>query len=549
MENNLNAKNIKVKRNQISNTLLKSYKNQCQILQMFSIPYFGTYDSEYNFINPILCLENKTIPNHLPKHINQKITKTLNKYNIPFNFFHITADASSIYNKSNQRIIGCNEVRLNLVPHSFIFQELKGKLTSDYQISVFPSLFLYKSDYDIIKETEEKDNLKINPKCELYEKELERTIILHRTREGIPAISPNNISVLFNLNCQLIHFYIVILGTNRGKISNGCFCEYIIMPNAFNCRLFMEMSLSFMNAINVENILENIYKSKMIYNDNFKNVIEYFLYEIICKYKENRNVAIIKDWFKEFFIKGFNNIFDFGDNGLDDEISHQNDIDNMSEFYYNYLLTFIAKLFGDEELKVENYAIDIINCSLKDYYIVDIIEKFINFHISRINIIFNSYQHYLEYFKLFDSIKEKSRAEYINNVWPNLEEFICSLLGISVSEFEKKTKEINSQKKNTNKNIEEFYKISNNLLNNGKITKNEMNKIDFPFLNFLYYEVWESRGKIKGVHKDFGKYSFNQDYTISICYHCQNDERYELLINMAQKIESADSKYVNIEDL
>ena len=47
----------------------------------------------------------------------------------------------------------------------------------------------------------------------------------------------------------------------------------------------------------------------MIYNDNFKNVIEYFLYEIICKYKENRNVAIIKDWFKEFFIKGFNNIF------------------------------------------------------------------------------------------------------------------------------------------------------------------------------------------------------------------------------------------------
>ena len=92
------------------------------------------------------------------------------------------------------------------------------------------------------------------------------------------------------------------------------------MPNAFNCRLFMEMSLSFMNAINVENILENIYKSTMIYNDNFKNVIEYFLYEIICRYKENRNITIIKDWFKEFLIKGFNNIFDFGDNGLDDKV-------------------------------------------------------------------------------------------------------------------------------------------------------------------------------------------------------------------------------------
>ena len=151
---------------------------------MFSIPYFGTYNSEYNFINPILCLENPTMPNHLPNNINKKLTTTLKKYNIPFNYFHITADASSLYNKSNQRIIECNEVRLNLVPHSFIFQNLKNKLTSDYEIPVFPCLFKFKSDYDIIKETEENDNLIINPKCELYDKKLERRIILHRTKEG-----------------------------------------------------------------------------------------------------------------------------------------------------------------------------------------------------------------------------------------------------------------------------------------------------------------------------------------------------------------------------
>ena len=547
MEKNINQK-IKVNRNQISNTILKNYNKQCEILQMFSIPYFGTYNIEYNFINPILCLENPTMPKNLPNNINKKITSTLKKYNIPFNFFHITADASSLYNKSNQRIIECNEVRLNLVPHSFIFQNLKNKLTSDYEIPVFPCLFKFKSDYDIIKETEENDNLIINPKCELYDKKLERRIILHRTKEGEPAISPNNISILFNLNCQIIHFYLIILGTNRGKISNGCCCEYVIMPNAFNCKLFMDMNISFMNAINVENILENIYKCKMIYNDNFKNIIQYFLYEIIYYYKQNR--SLIKDeWFKNFFINGFKNIFDFGDNGLVNEDIHNIDINNMCEFYYNYLLTFIANLFGDEELKIEKYAIDIINCSLKDYYIVDIIGKFINFHLSRINKIFNSYQNYIEYFQLFDIIKENARIEYINFIWPNQKEFLCSFLGINVSDFETKTNEIKAQKKNKNKNIDEFYKISNNLLNNGKITKNEMNKIDFPFLNFLYYEVWESRGKIKGVHKDFGKYSFNQDNTISICYHCQNDERYELLINMAQKIESADSKYVNIEDL
>ena len=547
MEKNINQK-IKVNRNQISNTILKNYNKQCEILQMFSIPYFGTYDIEYNFINPILCLENPTMPKNLPNNINKKITSTLKKYNIPFNFFHITADASSLYNKSNQRIIECNEVRLNLVPHSFIFQNLKNKLTSDYEIPVFPCLFKFKSDYDIIKETEENDNLIINPKCELYDKKLERRIILHRTKEGDPAISPNNISILFNLNCQIIHFYLIILGTNRGKISNGCCCEYVIMPNAFNCKLFMDMNISFMNAINVENILENIYKCKMIYNDNFKNIIQYFLYEIIYYYKQNR--SLIKDeWFKNFFINGFKNIFDFGDNGLVNEDIHNIDINNMCEFYYNYLLIFIANLFGDEELKIEKYAIDIINCSLKDYYIVDIIGKFINFHLSRINKIFNSYQNYIEYFQLFDIIKENARIEYINFIWPNQKEFLCSFLGINVSDFETKTNEIKAQKKNKNKNIDEFYKISNNLLNNGKISQNEMNKIDFPFLNFMYYRVWELRGKIKGVHKHFGKYSFNQDYTISLCYHCQNDERYELLIDMAQKIERGDSQYLEIENL
>ena len=123
------------------------------------------------------------------------------------------------------------------------------------------------------------------------------------------------------------------------------------------------------------------------------------------------------------------------------------------------------------------------------------------------------------------------------------------ILGINVSDFETKTNEIKAQKKNKNKNIDEFYKISNNLLKNGKISQNEMNKIDFPFLNFMYYRVWELRGKIKGVHKHFGKYSFNQDYTISLCYHCQNDERYELLIDMAQKIERGDSQYLEIENL
>jgi len=547
MEKNINQK-IKVNRNQISNTILKNYNKQCEILQMFSIPYFGTYNIEYNFINPILCLENPTMPKNLPNNINKKITSTLKKYNIPFNFFHITADASSLYNKSNQRIIECNEVRLNLVPHSFIFQNLKNKLTSDYEIPVFPCLFKFKSDYDIIKETEENDNLIINPKCELYDKKLERRIILHRTKEGDPAISPNNISILFNLNCQIIHFYLIILGTNRGKISNGCCCEYVIMPNAFNCKLFMDMNISFMNAINVENILENIYKCKMIYNDNFKNIIQYFLYEIIYYYKQNR--SLIKDeWFKNFFINGFKNIFDFGDNGLVNEDIHNIDINNMCEFYYNYLLIFIANLFGDEELKIEKYAIDIINCSLKDYYIVDIIGKFINFHLSRINKIFNSYQNYIEYFQLFDIIKENARIEYINFIWPNQKEFLCSFLGINVSDFETKTNEIKAQKKNKNKNIDEFYKISNNLLNNGKISQNEMNKIDFPFLNFMYYRVWELRGKIKGVHKHFGKYSFNQDYTISLCYHCQNDERYELLIDMAQKIERGDSQYLEIENL
>lgn len=50
-------KKHKFNRNQISNILFKNYKNQYQILQIFSIRFLGRYDIEYNFINPILNLE------------------------------------------------------------------------------------------------------------------------------------------------------------------------------------------------------------------------------------------------------------------------------------------------------------------------------------------------------------------------------------------------------------------------------------------------------------------------------------------------------------
>ena len=536
----------------VSNTLLKNYTEQCEILQMISIPYIGIYDSEYIFMNPIICFCNNNVPKNFPQPIESKISNVLNRYSkISFQYYHITLDASPIYNKINQRTIECNEVRLNVVPHPFIFRNLSGKLKADYQVSVYASLFKNNNDFNVINETEEKDRIIVNPKNELNNKENEREIILHRTKENLAAISPNNLSFLINLNCQLIHFYIVLFGVSRGKISLGCCCEYVIMPNAFNSKLFMEMNLSFMNAKSTENILKNIYLSKMIYNDNFKNILEYFLFEIITKIQENlkNNILNNNTIIKDFMIKAFDNIFDFGDNGDIDLKSHNIDINNVSEFYYNYFLNFVSKLFNGDNLQIQNYAEDIIDYSINNYYIIEIIKKFINFHLSTTNEIFSSYENYLQYFNFFDSIKEKSRVEYINNIWPASKEFVCSFLGISVDEFEKKTKAITSKDKKPNKNIEEFYNISNNLLNNGTITKEEMDKIDLPFLNYLYYIIWHSKGKIKGVHKNFGKLSFFQDNLISVCYHCENDERYELLINIAQQLEKADNKYLKIEGL
>ena len=46
MENNLNAKNIKIKRNQISNTLLKSYKINVKYFK-----YFQYHISENMIVN------------------------------------------------------------------------------------------------------------------------------------------------------------------------------------------------------------------------------------------------------------------------------------------------------------------------------------------------------------------------------------------------------------------------------------------------------------------------------------------------------------------
>ena len=214
------------KKNDIS---FNYYNETCEILQMLSIPYLGVYSDDYTFMNPLLVLNSTTIPENLENSLNKKIYN-LDKNNLEASYFHITMEGSNLYKNYNQRIINDKYSRINIIPHPYIFYNVNLKKGHEHFTHIYAAIYTKNknNDKDFIKESNEEDNVKINPDCELLNKNLKRDIILHLSDDGYPAISPNNLSILLNLNCQIINFFLVIVGTYRNKPCKFCVVEYII---------------------------------------------------------------------------------------------------------------------------------------------------------------------------------------------------------------------------------------------------------------------------------------------------------------------------------
>lgn len=55
--------------------------------------------------------------------------------------------------------------------------------------------------------------------------------------------------------------------------------------------------------------------------------------------------------------------------------------------------------------------------------------------------------------------------------------------------------------------------------------------------NFLFYKTWEYRGKVVGIHSDFGRLSFINSSLIPNNYHCSTDDIIEIILNCTSLFE------------
>ena len=539
----MNKNNINLNNNDIS---FNYYNNECKILQMLSIPYLGVYSDDYIFMNPTLNIISQTPPKNLPKIIKKNLKK-LPQYLEP-SYFHITLDGSNLYKNYNQRIINDKYTRINVIPHPYIFYNVNLTKGKEHVTHVYASIYTRdQNNYeDFIKESNEGDNVKINPNCDFLDRSLKREIILHLSDDGYPAISPNNLSILLNLNCQIINFYLIIVGTFRNSPCKYCVVEFLIFPNFYQNEIFKGLYKSFIkNDNNTQDILINCSLTYLIYSNIFKKVFFYFFDEIIqCKNTDS---------YKELYKTIFTTIFDYDNSNLDKD-QQMIDLTNIGNFYFENLISFVEFLFEDKEHKIKNYGYDILSNCFEKEYILEIIIKYINFHIKYISDIFFSFNNYLNNYENFnnDNIEEVSQTMFGNDIWNKIEEKICKKLKIEKDLFEKKVNNIEIKLRNKNRkiipnrNIEIFKKIISELLEKNTLNESLVNELDVPIKNFLFYNVWEMKGCIMGVHNDFGKYSF-LGKVIPSCYYCENEEIFKICEDMCEILEKIDQSYKTID--
>ena len=88
-----------------------------------------------------------------------------------------------------------------------------------------------------------------------------------------------------------------------------------------------------------------------------------------------------------------------------------------------------------------------------------------------------------------------------------------------------------------------FDKLCKELLETQKINMKILEEIDEPIRKYFYYHIWVYKGKLSGIHKNFGKHSFLCSDKIKSIYHCSLDERYNFTDQMKSVLIEADSPY------
>ena len=519
------------------NENIEPYTEQCNLLQMISIPTFGKYSSDYTFMEQVLIIKKEYMPNYFPQTIKSKI-ENLKKNNpdLKPEYFHVTLSTSTFLGPSSENEVNDSYTLLNLISHPYVFYNCSLNKGQEHRSEVYCAAFTDDLELDTIKETDSGDRLVINPKCNLDDNFLKREIILHLSEDGYPSLSPNNCALNINLNAQIINFYVVVCGTYWGRIVKCFVGNYLIIPKSNNSVLIGDLYNKMVKEKGKKNLSTELVFFKNKFRDYMDYVFNYGIYEITENAKNFEQVKLCLN-------KAFSIIYDFSDNGDEDDDNskkiHDKELKCMADYYYNNIINFICNLYEKMNL---NFAKEFFEISFNKKFIEKLLMKYTKFCKVRIEHIVSN----LNYFIFGEERDEPENADdnYSEEILPNLKSLICDLINVDEDKLEELKDNYNEDTKVVdNPFIEQLENICNDI-NKGEDINMSVNQLDEVIRKYLFYIVWEYKNKPFGVHDDFGRVSF-MNIDIDRKFYCNKNDRIECCEKIIEYFKEADEKEFN----
>ena len=514
------------------------FYDQCDLLNMIAIPTFGKYSPEYTLFEQVLILKRKSKFENIPDFIKKKLDYLEKKHpNVIPEYFHITL-GNLLVKASNEEELNDTFEYLNLLSHPYVFNNCT--LEQEPCTNIYCAAFTDEYEMDTIKQTDGIDLLRINPECELDDEQLIREILIHKSSDGYPSLSPNNCAILINLNAQIINFYLIVCGTYEGQIVKCFVGNYVIIPNVNNSILFGEFYNKMVIASKKKDLTKELFILKYKFKDYMNYIFNFGISEIL-------KVNDMKS-FKLCIMKIFSYIFDFSSVDDDDNSKkiHEKELMNMQSFYYNNFLNFVGDLYEFSSLIDPNFGEKFVQSCLSNKYIEELLVKYRDYNLARFNNIISKYLFFIyENVNDLDDIEEKIKETYKKDILPNLKQFFCDILNTDEDSLDKIKNNYceEKRKRKDNPNIEILINICK-AIRNGEDFIDDMNQLDEIVREYLFYIVWDYKGKPMKIHNDFGRVSF-MNTEIDGKYYCNKEEQINCCQKIIQILEKADKHNFN----
>ena len=370
------------------------------LLNMIAVPYLGVYSNSYTFMIPINVLKKTQIKKNSFECFPKNLKKHLTEFNsdIEFDHFMITLDGSYLISQHTNTEF----LRMNFVPHPYIFHDINN-LEQDHHTYIFSCLYSEDSFHDsYIRETFESDGLRINPEIFLTDQN-KQEIILHKSYDNTPAISPNNCSFLININKSYFTFYSLTTVTYMNKLVKFCIVQFNVFNNidvlALSPLLESFIDIHLENFGLVKSFLSNIYNSI----ENFKYIF-YVLFTNLStkaneKEKEFNRMLFLRNLFDSIFFrqKGeYDDSINFSKRDVYDDKSNYNknegeydkEYEKLFYFHFKSLCYFIWINMG--KFNVSGLGEKILNSS-DALYFLEIVKTYMNYIYKELDFFFSSY--------------------------------------------------------------------------------------------------------------------------------------------------------------